>query len=170
MAAAPDASATSVADLIDVPHPPAGKGQVVFFREKSLVGTGQWFNVREEGKALGKLTNGAYFIQITDPGLHNYTASVEPEFKDKLKLEVDPGETYFVEGTLTKGVVIGARRSVALRSGHIRKGRQDFQTGCAGYDHNRRRPNPWRSRHNRCIHRRLQHRAAGQNPVELLHA
>jgi hypothetical protein len=92
---------------IAIPPPPAGEGQVVFFRKKSLMGTGQWFNVREDGRALGRLSNGAYFIQIADPGVHAYTATTEPELKDHLKLEVSPGETYFVEGTLTKGVVIG---------------------------------------------------------------
>ena len=95
-----------VSEPIAVPPPPAGKGEVIFFREKSLLGTGQWFNVREAGKALGKLTNGTYFIQITDPGVHSYTAKIEPEMKDRLRLEVDPGETYFVEGALTKGLVI----------------------------------------------------------------
>jgi len=94
--------------LIPVPPPPPGRGQVVFFRAKSLLGTGQWFNVREGGKALGKLTNGAYFVEITTPGLHTYTAQTEPEFTDRLKLKVDAGETYFVSGALTKGVVIGA--------------------------------------------------------------
>lgn len=94
--------------LIPVPPPPRGQGQVVFFRAKSLLGTGQWFNVREGGKALGKLTNGAYFVEITTPGLHTYTAQTEPEFTDRLKLKVDAGETYFVSGALTKGVVIGA--------------------------------------------------------------
>jgi len=102
-----DASA-EVAGAIDVPPPPPGEGQVIFFRPKSLMGTGQWFNVRENGQALGKLTNGAYFVEPTTPGLHTYTAVEEPEFKDKLKLEVDPGETYFVEGSVTKGVLIGA--------------------------------------------------------------
>jgi hypothetical protein len=98
-----------VADgLIPVPPPPRGSGQVVFFRAKSLLGTGQWFNVREGGRALGRLDNGAYFIDVTNPGLHTYTAQTEPEFKDKLKLKVDAGETYFVAGALTKGVVIGA--------------------------------------------------------------
>jgi hypothetical protein len=101
-------AAAEVGGAIDVPPPPAGEGQVVFFRPNSLLGTGQWFNVRENGQALGKLTNGAYFIQATTPGLHTYTATEEPEFKDKLKLEVDPGETYFIEGSLTKGVLIGA--------------------------------------------------------------
>jgi hypothetical protein len=93
---------------IPIPPPPRGQAQVVFFRAKSVLGTAQWFNVREDGAALGKLTNGAYFVRTTTPGLHTYTASTEPEFKDRLKLQIDPGETYFVEGTLTKGLVIGA--------------------------------------------------------------
>ena len=111
--AAASRSQANAAEAVDtgpitIAPPPAGEGQVVFFRKRSIMGTGQWFNVRERGAALGKLTNGAYFVQITDPGPHTYTAVEEPELKDKLKLEVDPGETYFVEGTLTKGVVIGA--------------------------------------------------------------
>jgi len=106
------AAASAPADIgdaaIDIPPPPTGQGQVVFFRVHSLLGTGQWFNVRENGQALGKLTNGAYFIEPVSPGLHTYTATTEPEFKDSLKLQIDPGETYFVEGILTKGLVIGA--------------------------------------------------------------
>jgi len=96
------------AGQIAIAEPPPGQGQIVFFRAKSLLGTGQWFRVRENGQALGKLSNGAYFVQTEPPGVHTFTASEEPEFKDKLKLEVDPGETYYVEGGLAKGVVIGA--------------------------------------------------------------
>jgi hypothetical protein len=81
---------------------------VVFFRAKSLLGTGQWFNVREGGKALGKLSNGAYFVEVEAPGTHTFTATEEPELKDRLRLEIDPGETYYVEGGLAKGVVVGA--------------------------------------------------------------
>jgi hypothetical protein len=92
---------------ITLPPAPKGQGQVVFFRKKSLLGTGQWFNVREDGKALGKLTNGAWFVQTESPGTHTFTAKSEPEFKDQLTLKIDAGETYFVEGVLTKGVVIG---------------------------------------------------------------
>jgi len=94
--------------VLVIAPPPKGMGQVVFFRAHSLLGTGQWFNVRENGKALGKLTNGAYFVETVEPGLHTYTATEEPEFKDSLKLQIDPDHTYFVEGILTKGVVIGA--------------------------------------------------------------
>jgi hypothetical protein len=108
VASAAPAPAALSAGAIAVPRPAAGKGQIVFFRKKSLMGTGQWFNVRENGQALGKLTNGAYFFLTVDPGRHVFTASTEPQSKDSLRLEVDPGETYFVEGALTKGVVIGA--------------------------------------------------------------
>jgi len=101
------AAPTEVAGPIAIDPPAKGMGQVVFFRKKSLLGTGQWFNVREEGKALGKLTNGAWFVQAEPPGSHTFTAKTEPEFKDRLTLKVDPGETYFVEGVLTHGVVIG---------------------------------------------------------------
>jgi len=92
---------------IPIAAPTKGMGQVVFFRKKSLLGTGQWFNVREDGQALGKLTNGAWFVQAVQPGTHTFTAKTEPEFNDKLTLKVDAGETYFVEGVLAHGVVIG---------------------------------------------------------------
>jgi hypothetical protein len=106
--AAAQTTATPEVGDIPIPPPPAGEGQVVFFRAKSLMGTGQWFNVREAGKPLGKLVNGAYFVQVATPGLHTYTAVEEPEFKDRLTLKVDPGQTYFVEGALTKALVISA--------------------------------------------------------------
>jgi hypothetical protein len=92
---------------IAVPPPPRGMAQVVFFRARSLAGTGQWFNVRENGQALGKLANGAYFVVVLPPGQHSFSATSEPEFKDHLTLEIDAGETYYVEGLMTHGVVIG---------------------------------------------------------------
>jgi hypothetical protein len=93
---------------IAIPRPPAGKGQVVFFRKRTLLGTAQWFKVRENGAELGKLSNGAYFVHVTSPGTHTYTATFEPELKDHLTLEVGPGDTYFVEGTISKALVMGA--------------------------------------------------------------
>jgi hypothetical protein len=93
---------------IAIPPPPQGQGQVVFFRGKSRVSVGEWFNVREDGQVLGKLTNGAYFVRVTPPGVHTFTAKLEPELKDRLSIKVDPGETYFVEGAVTGGLVIGA--------------------------------------------------------------
>jgi hypothetical protein len=91
-----------------IPPPPPGQGQVIFFRKKSLTSIGQWFRVREGDKTVGKLSNGVYFVHVTAPGEHTYSAAFEPELKDKLKIEVDPGETYFVQGTTTVGLVVGA--------------------------------------------------------------
>jgi hypothetical protein len=88
-----------------IPPPPAGKGEVVFFRPGAYVGWAVWFNVRENGQALGKLTNGAYFVKVTDPGPHTYTAATENH--DVLKLEVDDGETYYVRGSVQMGVLVG---------------------------------------------------------------
>jgi hypothetical protein len=111
LAAASSVAADAALDVegpISIPPPPQGQGQVVFFRAKSLLGTGQWFNVREGGRVVGKLSNGAYFVHVTSPGVHTYTAKLEPELKDHLTIDVDAGETYFVEGSLTGGLVIGA--------------------------------------------------------------
>ena len=92
---------------IDLPPPPPGKSQVVFFRPHTMMGTAQWFKVREDGLELGKLTNGAYFVAVVEPGQHTYTATSEPEATDSLTLRVAPGQTAYVEGMLTKGVIIG---------------------------------------------------------------
>ena len=112
---------------IDIPPPPAGQGQVVFFRKNMLMSTAQWFKVREGGKALGKLGNGVYFIETTSPGAHTYTATFEPELKDHLKLEVGVGESYFVEGTVSRALVVGAanlspsnRATFDRYSGHLK--------------------------------------------------
>jgi hypothetical protein len=127
MSDAPVAPPEAVQGPIAIPPPPPGRGQVVFFRAKSLLGTGQWFNVREDGKALGKLVNGAYFVDVTEPGMHTYTAKIEPEFNDKLKLQIDPGETYFVEGVLTKGVIIGAADLVPSQAAAFDKAAKDLK-------------------------------------------
>jgi hypothetical protein len=92
---------------LDIPPPPPGLGQVVFFRRKTMTGI-QWFNVREHGQALAKLTTGTYFIAQLPPGEHEFTARSEPELKDHLILRVDPGETYYVESVMTHGLVLGA--------------------------------------------------------------
>ena len=96
---------------IDLGPPPAGMGQVVFYRPKSMLNI-QWFNVRENGEALGKLTNGAYFVTPLPPGVHEFTAKSEPELKDHLSLKVDAGETYYVEAAMTHGLVLGAAELV----------------------------------------------------------
>jgi hypothetical protein len=105
--ASTDEDATEHA-AIDIPQPPPGKGEVVFFRKKSLLAFGQWYKVRENGTAICKLTSGAYCIVVTAPGPHTYTAKFEPEVNDHLTLRIGPGDVYYVEGTTSKALLLGA--------------------------------------------------------------
>lgn len=105
---------------LHIPPPPRGLGQVVFFRAKTGGGAGLWFNVRDEDdQALGKLSNGTYFIVPLRPGEHQFSATLEPEFKDHLTLKVDAGETYYVEGIMTHGAVLGVADLVPSDKAHF---------------------------------------------------
>lgn len=100
-----DAAAPATVSSIAIPAPPTGTGQVVFFREKKFAGGGVRFKVRENGEELGKLGSGVYFVHTTQPGAHEYV--VHSESEDVLTLEVEEGETYYVQGSITMGVLVG---------------------------------------------------------------
>lgn len=85
--------------------PPAGKGQIVFFRPSKFAGAAVGFKVREGTTELGKLRSGNYFVAAVEPGTHEYT--VHSEAKDILTLEVEAGETYYVQGTISMGFMVG---------------------------------------------------------------
>jgi hypothetical protein len=103
-ATAPEAAAAS--DLPEgIAPPPEGKGQIVFFRQSKFVGAAVNYKVRGGETELGKLSNGTYFVHVTEPGPHAYV--VHSEAKDVLNLEIEPGETYFVVGGVTFGVLAG---------------------------------------------------------------
>jgi hypothetical protein len=80
-------------------------GTVVFFRESHFVGGGMSYKVRENGVELCKLKNGSYCTVQVPVGKHTY--EVHSEAKDDLTLEVDSGDTYYVIGGLSVGVMAG---------------------------------------------------------------
>ena len=88
-----------------IPAPQAGKGQVVFFREKKFVGAAMSYKVREGEAELGKLSNGSYLVLEVEPGTHQYY--MQGETKDVLTLDVEAGETYYVQGGISMGVLAG---------------------------------------------------------------
>lgn len=117
-AEAPDAVATdvAVADVVEIPvaaaaangligTAPEGLGQIVFFRPAKMAGGAIGFKVREGDVELGKLRSGKYFVANVEPGVHEYV--VHSEAKDILTMEVEAGETYYVQGTLTMGILAG---------------------------------------------------------------
>lgn len=84
---------------------PADKAQIVFFRPSKFAGSAIGFKVREGQTELGKLRSGKYFVAVVEPGQHRYT--VHSEAEDVLNMEVEAGETYYVQGTLNMGFLVG---------------------------------------------------------------
>jgi hypothetical protein len=89
---------------ITIGEPPAGKGQIVFFRPS---GQGMLINctIHEGDAQISKLGDSKYFILTAEPGPHKYM--VRSEAKDELTLEVEPGETYFVRCSIGMGIIAG---------------------------------------------------------------
>lgn len=98
-----------------VAPPPSGKGQVVFFRPSNMMGMALSFSVHEGDKGIGKLGNGSYFVHVADPGTHLFT--IQSEVTDKLTLEIDDGETYYVKQTIGVGIVAGRPRLTPAEKG-----------------------------------------------------
>jgi hypothetical protein len=85
--------------------PPAGQGQVVFFRPGSMMGMALGCTVRESGVELARLGSGKYYAVNFAPGSHQFT--VESEAKDVLNMEIEPDETYYVQCKIGMGIMAG---------------------------------------------------------------
>ena len=88
----------------EIPPPPPGMGQVVFYRS-SRMGMLISCRVRENGEVVNRLPPGKYFIHQTTPGAHEY--SVKSEAKDLLRVEVEEGETQYVRCAIGMGIGLG---------------------------------------------------------------
>jgi len=78
---------------------------VIFYRPSRFVGGAVGFIVREGTTELGKLRSGKYFTVQVAPGKHTYV--VHSEAKDELTIDADAGETYYIEGEIGVGVLVG---------------------------------------------------------------
>ena len=103
-AAAPAAPAATSSPAT-IAAPSGDNGTVVFFRANKFAGGAVSFKVREGEQELGKLSSGTYFIATVPTGPHAFT--VRSEAKDVLNLEVERGETYYVQGSVSMGVLVG---------------------------------------------------------------
>jgi hypothetical protein len=80
-------------------------GTVVFFREKKMMGAAISYKVRENGVELCKLSSGSFCTLQVPAGKHAYVTKTEAT--DTLNMEVEPGETYYVQASISMGVVAG---------------------------------------------------------------
>ncbi len=78
---------------------------VIFFRPSKFLGAAIGFIVREGQTELGKLRNGKYFVLHVSPGKHQFI--VHSEAKDVLTIDADAGETYYIRGGVTMGILAG---------------------------------------------------------------
>jgi hypothetical protein len=90
---------------VQIPAPPAGKGQIVFYRTGTIMGAAMGCAVNESGQKISSLGAGRYFILVTTPGRHEYM--VKSEAKDVLALEVDADETQYAMCKIKMGVMAG---------------------------------------------------------------
>lgn len=88
-----------------IPAPPAGKGLVVFYRPGSMFGAALGCTVHEGGQELARLGSGKYYTVVAEPGTHQYFT--EGEATDKINVEVEADETYFVRCNIGMGVMSG---------------------------------------------------------------
>lgn len=94
----------AVVAMIDIPPPPAGKGQIVFFRPGGM-GFALGCQVNENGERVSALGAGRYFTTVVEPGPKTYMVSSEA--KDVLNLEVEPDETEFAMCKIKMGIMVG---------------------------------------------------------------
>ncbi|WP_448661275.1 hypothetical protein ACG3SL_11565 [Sphingomonas sp. CJ20] len=89
--------------------PPEGMAQVVFWRPGSLMGMALGCTVREgEGAAeveVARLGAGKYWVHLATPGKHQYYTTGEAT--DRLNMELEAGETYFVRCAIGAGIMSG---------------------------------------------------------------
>lgn len=90
-----------------IPSPPPGAALIVFFRERRAIGSPAWaaYIIRQDGVEIGRLRGGRYLLYAAAPGIHEFEAqharqaSRATEQADRLRLELEPGQTYYVTTT-----------------------------------------------------------------------
>jgi hypothetical protein len=88
----------------EVAPPPAGMGQVVFYRPGGM-GVLISCRVREGETVVNRLPPNKYFVYPTTPGAHEY--NVRSEARDNLRIEVEEGETQYVRCAIGMGIGVG---------------------------------------------------------------
>jgi hypothetical protein len=100
-------------------------GTIVFFRAKKFAGAAVGFKVRENDVELGRLRNGTYFTIHPTAGKHEYLVHAAAE--DNLTLEIDPGETYYVQANITVGALTGRPNLSPSNQGAFEKLKGDLK-------------------------------------------
>ncbi len=83
----------------------AETGLIYFLREDAFTGGGISYFIFEDDTKIGLLKSGTYFVHKSTPGKHTYLA--ETEARSLVTLEIQPGQTYYIEGGVALGMWAG---------------------------------------------------------------
>jgi hypothetical protein len=94
---------------LTIPYrPKSGKGLVIIYRESTSLFREGWVgritnfrHIYDNGRNLGKLSGGTFFLDDADPGPHAFYAKDEDE---KLSLQIEAGKTYLIKAELDAGM------------------------------------------------------------------
>ena len=141
-AAAPEAPAAEAPAVetpaADAPATASEKGRIIFFRPGRLAGAVYTYHVVETGEdgtstkeseRLGGLPNGGAFVLEAEPGVHNYNIRgpmADNRAEDRLRMDVEPGETYYVEMTFRMGVITSGFALVPSNEAGFTKSKAKF--------------------------------------------
>ncbi len=101
----PASADSSVPAATEIPVPPAGKGEVVFFRSGTFIGSAISCAVSENGQKVSSLPPGDYFIAVAEPGKHTYLVSSEAT--DRLTVQVEADEIQYASCHIKMGIMAG---------------------------------------------------------------
>lgn len=116
--------ATTPAPTETAAAPDEEPARIVFFRPGRLTGGAWTYTIAEVGEdgrvedaspRVGRLPNGRYFVAEVTPGIHNYNITGPMAVnlaEDRIRLEVESGETYYIEQTVRVGLLTGGFRLV----------------------------------------------------------
>lgn len=118
------ADPAAAASAAPVAAPAEAPARIIFFRPGRLSGGAWTYTIAEVGEdgrveeaspRVGRLPNGGYFVHEVLPGIHNFNITGPMAVnlaEDRIRLEVEPGETYYIEQTVRIGLITGGFRLV----------------------------------------------------------
>jgi len=91
---------------------PDNMGLVYIYRPGKMMGAAVSYKVRANGVVITTLTPGGYYPYITKPGEVEFSAKTEAT--SSVTIDVKPGETHYIKGTIGVGFLVGRPHLVVV--------------------------------------------------------
>lgn len=85
--------------------PVEGKGLIYLYRPESFNGGSVYYDVHAQGKVIGTLRNGGYFLAYLEPGETEIWAKTKA--KNAVYIDIKPNTMYCVKGGVDVGLMMG---------------------------------------------------------------